>query len=289
MILIIGVTGNTGKHVVNLIKENEPHTGIVGTTRQDYSCENVQVENVQRYDETSLRNIFSKYPIKYVVQTAHTTLSPVVMDVSEEFQVRHVVCVHTTGIFSKYRSCSEEYVEVENALKSKNYKVPYTILRPTLIYGNPEDRNMAKLIRFLAKSPVFPLFGDGSNLFQPVHVADLASAVYNSIGNPKAYGKEYNISGKTVITYKEIIKMISHYLEKKVIVIPIPVFVALSGVWMLNHIFRKKWIITEQVKRMKEDKAFSYEEAMQELNYSPRSFEEGIRAEIPLVLNGEQR
>ena len=39
-------------------------------------------------------------------------------------------------------------------------------------------------------------------------------------------------------------------------------------------------IKAEQVLRLNENKAFSYEEAQRDFGFSPRSFEEGIRTEI---------
>jgi hypothetical protein len=40
-------------------------------------------------------------------------------------------------------------------------------------------------------------------------------------------------------------------------------------------------IKAEQVLRLNENKAFSYEEAQRDFGFNPRSFEEGIRAEVP--------
>jgi nucleoside-diphosphate-sugar epimerase len=39
-------------------------------------------------------------------------------------------------------------------------------------------------------------------------------------------------------------------------------------------------IKSEQVLRLSEDKAYSYEKAKEELDYAPRTFEEGIALEV---------
>jgi hypothetical protein len=39
-------------------------------------------------------------------------------------------------------------------------------------------------------------------------------------------------------------------------------------------------IKAEQVLRLNENKAFSYEEAQRDFGFNPRSFEDGIRAEV---------
>jgi uncharacterized protein YbjT (DUF2867 family) len=40
----------------------------------------------------------------------------------------------------------------------------WTIVRPTMIYGAPDDRNLARLLRLLKKTPVIPLPGGGRRL-----------------------------------------------------------------------------------------------------------------------------
>ena len=60
----------------------------------------------------------------------------------------------------------------ENTIETSGLK--YTILRPTMIYGSPRDRNMWRLIRFMRYSPIVPIFGDGNYLQQPIFVGDVA-------------------------------------------------------------------------------------------------------------------
>src|ERR1700716_3066834 len=69
----------------------------------------------------------------------------------------------------------------------------YTILRPTMIFGSSRDRNICRLVRYLNRWPVIPIFGDGEHLQQPVYVADLASAICQSLESETAIGQTYNI------------------------------------------------------------------------------------------------
>ena len=54
--------------------------------------------------------------------------------------------------------------------------VGWTLLRPTLIYAEGEDRNISRLAGLIARFGVLPLAGRGEGLRQPVHAADLAHA-----------------------------------------------------------------------------------------------------------------
>jgi nucleoside-diphosphate-sugar epimerase len=288
LLLIIGISGNTAQHVVQRLHQRQPELAIVGTTRRRMTIPGVHhIEQVSDYREETLMAIFAKYPIQTVVQAAHTTLSPVVMKVADRFAVKHVVLVHTSGIFSKIRSCREQYVQIEEQILTAGHTTPFTILRPTLIYGTPEDRNMARLIQFVRKQRLIPMIGFGQNLFQPVHVDDLASAIVAALGQPTAYGKAYTISGGTVLTYREIVMTIARELRKRIVLVPIPYSLALSAVWLLNHLLRRHDLTVEQVQRMREDKDYSYADAANELGYAPRSFSDGIASEIRLILARE--
>ena len=52
--------------------------------------------------------------------------------------------------------------------------VPYTIVRPTLIFGGYRDVLVNNIAWIMRRSPVFPIPGNGAYLVQPVHIEDLA-------------------------------------------------------------------------------------------------------------------
>lgn len=63
-----------------------------------------------------------------------------VMKAAVKNNVKRVILVHTTGIYSKYKSALEEYknieLEVRKIIKDNAPAIGLTILRPTMIYGN---------------------------------------------------------------------------------------------------------------------------------------------------------
>ncbi|MHB8657295.1 MAG: SDR family oxidoreductase [Solirubrobacteraceae bacterium] len=61
---------------------------------------------------------------------------------------------------------------VEYALAQSG--VPYSIVRPTWIFGGGRDVLANNIAWILRRMPAFPLPGDGSYLVQPVHVDDVA-------------------------------------------------------------------------------------------------------------------
>lgn len=52
--------------------------------------------------------------------------------------------------------------------------VPYSIVRPTLIFGGERDVLVNNIAWIMRRAPVFPIPGSGAYLVQPVHIEDLA-------------------------------------------------------------------------------------------------------------------
>lgn len=78
------------------------------------------------------------------------------------------------------------------------------VLRPGLMFG-PQDGFFTFLAQQLKLFPVMPAFGGGHTKFQPVYVADVATAVARTLGHPEAYGKIYELGGPEVFEFKDLV------------------------------------------------------------------------------------
>lgn len=191
--------------------------------------------------------------------------------------VERAYFVTTTGIFSKYNQYSDIYKVNEAKIIASG--IVYTILRPSMIYGSVRDKNMHRLIQFLYRYPVFPLFGGGHSLMQPVYVEDLAAGIVASIGDARTENQEYNLAGPNAIKYLEIVETILSKINRHVFQMKINTTVA-AAVTKFAQKIPGFPITEEQVLRLKEDKVFDISKAANELGFSPRSFEQGISLEI---------
>ncbi len=192
--------------------------------------------------------------------------------------VKRAFFVTTTGIFSKYRSASEIYKFGERRIKASG--VPYTILRPSMIYGTDRDRNMTKLLRILSHWPVFPVFGSGEWLMQPVYVQDLAEGVVTAVLNPTTTeNKEYNLCGPEALTYLELLHIAREELGSRVRFVHIPHKLA-TVITAIGEKIPGFPIKKEQVQRLLEDKCFDISAAQKDLGYSARVYRDGICEEI---------
>ena len=201
-----------------------------------------------------------------------------VVRAANEAGISRAVFVSTTAIFTQLNAKSKQVrLAAERAIEASRLK--YTILRPTMIYGSPRDRNMWRLIRLMRYSPIIPVFGDGNHLQQPIYVGDVAQAIVSCLCNDKTIGKSYNIAGKSPLTYNQVIDTVAKLMNKRAW----KLHVASSPVVSLLKLFERLRIPfpikAEQVLRLNEDKSFSYEEAEREFGFSPLAFEEGIKIE----------
>ena len=195
-----------------------------------------------------------------------------------EAGIRRAIFLSTTAIYTQLNAKSKSIrLAAEQAIQASGLE--YTILRPTMIYGSPRDRNMWRLIRLLRVSPLVPIFGDGNYLQQPIHVDDVARAVISCLSTDQAIGKSYNIAGSHPISYNEVIDTVARQLNKRVWKVHLPPKPAVLLLKSFEHLHIPFPIKAEQILRLNENKHFCCEEAQMDFGFDPVSFEDGIRLE----------
>jgi nucleoside-diphosphate-sugar epimerase len=180
-------------------------------------------------------------------------------------------------MYSQYQKYASEYIEIEQKIKKSG--LDYTIIRPTMIYGNHHDKNIHKLVKIVNRFPIVPIVGAGDSLMQPIYAKDLADVIAAAALSDASIRKEYNVAGKEPITYKNLIEEIARALGKKRLFLSVPYSLCLACGY-LGDLIPNGLVNLERIQRLKEDKAFDYSLARDELGFSPRSFQEGIVLEI---------
>jgi nucleoside-diphosphate-sugar epimerase len=93
--------------------------------------------------------------------------------------------------------------------------VPYTILRPTIVYGPynyaPREQYFFDLI--LNGSPVVIPDPDLS-LFQFVYVKDIAAIIASCLKNTVTFSREYNLSAPELISYARLVDLLGRIIGK---------------------------------------------------------------------------
>ena len=95
------------------------------------------------------------------------------------------------------------------------------IIRPSVILGNG-DQFLSSLLPIFKMSFFIPLFGDGSKKFQPVLIEDIVDFVSNLIELPSSDERLFELGGPDVFTYREFYTLISELMNKKRVLVPVP-------------------------------------------------------------------
>ena len=211
-----------------------------------------------------------------VLSAAHIRFARNIVDACRGLDVCRAVFLSSTRRFSSYASRSvQEVIEAERALEG--CPLPLTLLRPTMIYGPGEDRNMARLRAYLRRYRVIPIFGPGTYLQQPVYVGDVADAILSVLARGRTVNRAYTIAGPYALTYNEVIDTISRVSGIRTAKIHMPLGPSILLARLYEGLSSTAKVRVEQIKRLNEHKVFDIDAARTDFGYDPVPFEEGMR------------
>ncbi|MFD3155944.1 NAD-dependent epimerase/dehydratase family protein [Haloimpatiens sp. FM7330] len=293
MLLVTGITGHSGRYFLQELIKNKYEGTIRCIVRKTsdtsmIDSSGLKIEKVVgdiRDEEFLDRCMKGIDTIVHIVNIRHT---PRIIKAAINNKVSRAICVHTTGIYSKFKVASEEYKIIDKELKEmiKGTDIRLTILQPTMIYGDLCDHNMSKFIKMVDRLRLFPVINHGKCLIQPVNARDLGKAYYKSLMMPKDKVKPiYNLSGEKPIAMIDAFKLISNNLGKKTVFISFPLWFGVFLARILKIVTIGKVDYIEKVQRMSEDRCFSHEDGKKDFGYNPESFETGISREVKEYLN----
>lgn len=166
-------------------------------------------------------------------------------------------------------------LEQEQVVKSSG--IPWTIFRPSLIYGPQQRGIFYRMARALNKLPVVPVVGWGNEPMRPVHVEDLAWAFAEVAGREDCVGNTYELGGPEHWTFAEVIRAIRRELGKNEFLVPVPLpccrMIALLG----EMILPVPPLTSDNVEGVCKARELKVEEAEKDFSFAPRSFSEGFK------------
>lgn len=202
--------------------------------------------------------------------------APAIVAATAAAGIERAVFVSTTAVTTRLDARSKAVrLAAEETVRGSGLR--WTIVRPTMIYGGPDDRNVARLLRLLRRTPVLPLPGGGRRLQQPVHVEDLAAALLAAVTSEAAIGRTYDVAGPEPIALRRLVDEAAAAVGRRVYVVPVPLEPVIAAARAYERLSRRPRLRAEQLERLAEDKAFSIEDAVRDLGYAPRPFAAGLR------------
>jgi len=285
-IVVTGATGFTGPFAVRALVARFPGVPVrclvrPGSARQALDGLPVTFAAGDLRDGASLDRAFAGCDtLVHVASLGFDWVDPL-FDAVARSALRRGVFVSTTAILTRLPVRSRPMREHGEA-RVRSSGLAWTILRPTMIYGTPGDRNIARLIRFVRRSPVVPVIAADA-LQQPVHVEDVAAAIAAAIATPATIERTYELSGAAPVTFEALVRQTVAATGRRRWVVRLPFWPVRAGVMLYNALVRRPRVSLEQVERLREDKAFHHDAATRDFGYRPRAFADGVAAEARLV------
>lgn len=287
MIAVTGITGHSGRFLLRQFEDNNyPGTircfvrGSTDTGLLEQSGLDIQIfpGDIQNLEDLT-RFVDGADTVIHIAGIWRTL--KLLEAISRVDSVRHVILVHTTGIYSKHKMASGEYKEIEQEMqKYLDAGMNITILRPTMIFGDMKDHNISKFIRMAAKLPVMPEINHGRGLIQPVNARDLGQAYYKAAMVERLPQLSYNISGERALSIHELMELIGGYMGRKMRFISLPMGLGVFGAKAVKLLSGGKLDLVEKVLRLGEDRNFSHADAARDFGYQPDSFNLGLQREV---------
>ncbi|MBT0956790.1 NAD-dependent epimerase/dehydratase family protein [Alphaproteobacteria bacterium KMM 3653] len=281
MLLVTGAGGHTARYFFERLSAEGYQGKIRAVFRSEAGAEGfsypaLDIEKV--YGDISRADTCRRIlpGVETVLHIASIRLSKRIVTIGRNKGVQWFILIHTTARYSKHRMAFAAYAAIEDGLLERPDDL--TILRPTMIYGSAMDKNMSRLIALLSRTPVFPVFGAGRALMQPVYAPDLARAYWQVMQNRDVTrGRAYNLPGREALPYRRILALVAKALNRRILFLPVPIA---PTAWLARKLGKRSPVTEEQVLRLGEDKNFDWAAAARDFGYDPTAFEEGITAQV---------
>ena len=277
MILVTGGTGYTGRFLTARLLETGERLRLLVRPSSEVSwlAPGDQIETCigDLEQPGGLEHVFSG--VRAVIHLAGIRHAGALTQLIGD-DVEQLVVTSSLRRFSTVPSASVDVV-IEGESRVVESGKPCTILRPSMIFGPGNDRNICRLATRLRRNRWIPVVGNGRHLMQPVFVRDLVGAIVACLGRPNTIGRAYAVAGAKPLTYNEVIDTTGEVMGVRPVKIHFPHQVALAGIWCADRLGARFPVTAEQVRRLQEDKAFPIAEARSDFGYVPLTFRESMR------------
>ncbi len=238
--LIFGGSGQIGRHLIRKLTKNNIKVTVVTRNihQKSYIIKTqgnagyIDVVEANIYDENKIRDLFSKsdYCINLIgilfekkkgntFYNIHTLFPSLLSKLAKEFKLKNFIHVSALGINEAVDSnyAKSKLSGEKNILN--NFQIS-TILRPSIVYSS-DDNFTTSFMTLLNRLPVFPLYYSGKTKFTPIHCSDLTDVIFGVISK-NINSKIIECVGPEVINFKEIIERLLNLINKKRLLLPMP-------------------------------------------------------------------
>ncbi len=290
MILITGGTGFVGGHLIRrLRKDGVPVRAVVRSPDKAQALKDLGVETVvgDLGDAASLEaacaGVERVVHLVGIIQEApgatfrgvHVEGTRSLLAAAKKAGARHFIYQSALGARPGARS---EYHktkwEAEELVRQSG--IPYTILRPALIYG-PGDQFTIRLSEMIRRSPVLPIIGSGASKVQPISIEDVVTCIRKIVTSDSFLNEIYEIGGPEQLTYEVVTLAIAEAMGVKKPVFHMPLVFLRPLARLFETALPKPPVTVDQLIMLQEDNVCGMQDIRDAFGLEPAAFREGLK------------
>ncbi len=241
--LIFGGSGQIGRHLIRKLTKNGFKVTVVTRNihQKGYLIKTqgnagyIEIVEANIFDEKKIRKLFENADIcinligilfetsKHSFRNIHTVFPSILAKLCKEYDIKNFIHISALGINDAFDS---KYAQskLEGEKNILNHFSNANILRPSIVYS-VDDNFTTNFMTLLNRLPFFPLYYSGKTKFMPIHCSDLIEIIFN-VMTKRINSQIIECVGPEVITLEQILKKLLKLIDKKRILIPVPLFFA---------------------------------------------------------------
>ena len=272
-ILIFGSSGQIGKSLIRkFTKNNYRVTAVTRSihqkgyqikTQSNYGY--LELEEIKSFTEENISRLMKNNNVcinligilyekkKKYFNTIHSDLPSLLSKVAQKNSFDQFIHLSALGIEPATDS-NYAISKLSGEQKVRQNFSSSVILKPSIVYS-VDDNFTTNFMKLLSILPIMPLYYSGKTKFTPIHVSDLTNIIFEVV-QKKITGTTIECVGPEVITFKEIILKILKSINKKRLLLPLPLSLAKLNA-RIFQLMPKPLLTMDQLRLLKYDNVVS--------------------------------
>ena len=268
--LIFGGSGQIGRNLIRKLTKNNYKVTVVTRNihQKSYIIKTqanagyIDIVEANIFDEKKIRELFKKADICInlvgilfeqkkgnTFKNIHTIFPSILAKLSKEYNLKYFIHLSALGVNeAKDSKYAKSKLEGESLIL-KNFPQA-TILRPSVVYS-VDDNFSTNFMTLLSNLPFFPLYYSGKTKFMPIHCSDVVDIIYHLLSKDIS-SNIIECVGPEQISFKEILEKLLFLIDKKRLLVPMPLFLANLSAKFLQ-LLPKPLITQDQLRLLKYD------------------------------------
>jgi len=242
-ILVFGASGQIGRHLIRKLAKN--NYKIVAVTRNIHQKGYIlktqanpgylDIVELASFNIEKIESLIEKCSIcinligilfekrKNLFKKIHSDFPDLLSRLSSEKNIEKLIHISSLGI---EESVDSNYAisKLDGENKIKNNFDRAVVLKPSVVYS-VDDNFTTNFMTLLNRLPIMPIYYEGKTKFAPIHVTDLVQIIFDVVQG-KTNEQTIECIGPEILSFKEIVLKLLKAMEKKRLLIPLPLTIA---------------------------------------------------------------